>query len=269
MLTLSTLGLNSRGYAKLLSVRLYQQFLRPQMEYGLAITHLGKERMRPLEQVQDTCLRRIFEAHDKSSTKVQTPPALVLPATRCPTTKSDHDNHDFCWPLSHEIVTLDSTDTTRPLAMILNRHPFAADQALFKPVPRSLSCRTLPILGPPTALLADWWYPETMSVRHNHHQKAHHRLSPPPPSPLSTTPHPGSPIIPAESLSSPPSLPLHHCQMEAALADHPGRIADPGTATTPRACRTSTCSRGSLPGLVRPKSRPPFPQGSRSLSSSL
>ncbi|SAM00903.1 hypothetical protein, partial, partial [Absidia glauca] len=70
MFTLSTLGLNSSGYAKLLSVRLYQQFLRPQMEYGLAITHLGKERMRRLEQVQDTCLRRIFGAHDKSSTKV-------------------------------------------------------------------------------------------------------------------------------------------------------------------------------------------------------
>ncbi|SAM07265.1 hypothetical protein [Absidia glauca] len=52
---------------------------------------------------------------------------------------------------------------------------------------------------------------------------------------------------------------FHHCQMEAALADHAGRIADPGTATTPRACRTSTCSRGSLPGLARPKSRPPLP----------
>ncbi|SAL97097.1 hypothetical protein [Absidia glauca] len=259
MFTLSTFGLNSSGYAKLLSVRLYQQFLRPQMECGLAITHLGKER------ANTSCARP--SCH------------------RMPTAKGDHDNHGFPWQLSHEIVTLDLTDTTRPMATILNRHPFAADQALFGPVPLSSYNnaaleRDRSYTGDPHAQhpseptdsmaprLADWWYPETMSVRHNHHQTAHHQLSPPAPSPIRTMPYSGPSIIPDESLSSPPSLSLHHCQMEAALADHPGRTADPGTTPTPRACRTSTCFRGFLPGLARPKSRSPLPQGSGPLSSS-
>ncbi|KAJ8651345.1 hypothetical protein O0I10_013156, partial [Lichtheimia ornata] len=69
MRTLETLGCNPRGFPRLLAIRLYQQFIRPKMEYGLAITPFNKAHLRKLEQAQDSCLRRIFGGHSKSSTK--------------------------------------------------------------------------------------------------------------------------------------------------------------------------------------------------------
>ncbi|CDH56230.1 hypothetical protein RO3G_07988 [Lichtheimia corymbifera JMRC:FSU:9682] len=70
MRTLETLGCNPRGFPRLLAIRLYQQFIRPKMEYGLAITHFNKDQLKRLEQAQDQCLRRIFGGHRTSSTKV-------------------------------------------------------------------------------------------------------------------------------------------------------------------------------------------------------
>jgi hypothetical protein len=66
----SSLGLNPAGFPKLLSSRLYQQFLRPQLEYGLAILDIGKTLAKLLDKAQDTSLRRIYGAHSRSSTKV-------------------------------------------------------------------------------------------------------------------------------------------------------------------------------------------------------
>lgn len=42
MHALSSLGLNASGFKRLLSIRLYEQFVRPQLEYGLAIQVLRK-----------------------------------------------------------------------------------------------------------------------------------------------------------------------------------------------------------------------------------
>ncbi|KAJ8655018.1 hypothetical protein O0I10_009223 [Lichtheimia ornata] len=69
MRTLETLGCNPRGLPRLLAIRLYQQFIRPKMEYGLAITPSTKGQLKKLEQAQDQCLRWIFGGHSKSSTK--------------------------------------------------------------------------------------------------------------------------------------------------------------------------------------------------------
>ncbi|SAL98562.1 hypothetical protein, partial, partial [Absidia glauca] len=65
-----SLGVNASGFSRLLSTRFYQQFLRPQLEYGLAISTMPKIKIKKLDSAQDTCIRRIFDAHDKSSTMV-------------------------------------------------------------------------------------------------------------------------------------------------------------------------------------------------------
>ncbi|KAI8327650.1 hypothetical protein BC941DRAFT_364479, partial [Chlamydoabsidia padenii] len=68
MTTLSSIGLNGSGYGRLLASRIYQQFIRPQLEYGLAITMTTKKNTKRLDATQDTCLRRIYGAHSRSST---------------------------------------------------------------------------------------------------------------------------------------------------------------------------------------------------------
>jgi hypothetical protein len=66
------LGLNNSGFAKLLSSHIYQQFLRPQMRCGLAITPLTKILVtKKLEQAQNDSIRRFYDAHSLSSTVIR------------------------------------------------------------------------------------------------------------------------------------------------------------------------------------------------------
>ncbi|CAO3594863.1 unnamed protein product [Absidia cylindrospora] len=67
---LSTIGVNRSGYKRLLATRIYQQFIRPMMEYGLAITITTKQNIKKLESTQATCIRRIYGAHNRSSTRI-------------------------------------------------------------------------------------------------------------------------------------------------------------------------------------------------------
>jgi hypothetical protein len=67
---LSSIGLNSSGFSKLLASRLYQQIIRPQMEYGLAILKLTNSHYGILESIQNKALRRIYGGSDTVSTKV-------------------------------------------------------------------------------------------------------------------------------------------------------------------------------------------------------
>ncbi|OAD67599.1 hypothetical protein PHYBLDRAFT_173933 [Phycomyces blakesleeanus NRRL 1555(-)] len=70
MRALQSLGVNHTGLSRLLSIRLYRQFIRPQFEYGLAISCFNIKQVAVLEKAQNTCLRMIFGGHSTSSTSV-------------------------------------------------------------------------------------------------------------------------------------------------------------------------------------------------------
>jgi hypothetical protein len=67
---LQPLGLSSTSFSRLTAARLYTTFIRPKMEYGLAISlYLAKE-LKSLEKAQDQCLRMLFRGHRTASTAV-------------------------------------------------------------------------------------------------------------------------------------------------------------------------------------------------------
>ncbi|KAI7898616.1 uncharacterized protein BX663DRAFT_442677, partial [Cokeromyces recurvatus] len=68
---IAVLGVNSKGFCRLLSVRFYVQMIRSQLEYGLAIAVLNDSHLKQLEACQNECFRRIFGASLRSSTKVK------------------------------------------------------------------------------------------------------------------------------------------------------------------------------------------------------
>lgn len=69
--TLHLLGLSPSGFSRLLATRLYQQFLRSQLEYGLAIQRLTVKQIKLVEDAQSTCLRRIYGSrYERFSTVV-------------------------------------------------------------------------------------------------------------------------------------------------------------------------------------------------------
>ncbi|KAJ1966871.1 hypothetical protein IWQ62_002200, partial [Dispira parvispora] len=70
MAHLRDIGANRSGFSFLLSSRLYASFVRPKVEYGLAITRLLSKDYKALERIQDTCLRMIFGGHRAASTMV-------------------------------------------------------------------------------------------------------------------------------------------------------------------------------------------------------
>lgn len=70
MSQLNAIGLNRNGFSLLLSARFYASFVRPKLEYGLAIAHLFKKDYTELNRVQDRCLRMIVGGHRTSSTVV-------------------------------------------------------------------------------------------------------------------------------------------------------------------------------------------------------
>lgn len=70
MSQLSAIGANRSGFSLLLSARLYATFVRPKLEYGLAIAKLQQKDYNALEKVQARCLRMIMGAHKTASTMV-------------------------------------------------------------------------------------------------------------------------------------------------------------------------------------------------------
>ncbi|KAG0806421.1 hypothetical protein G6F17_013959 [Rhizopus arrhizus] len=67
---MTAIGVNSTGFNKLLSVRFYSQIVRPQLEYGLAISAVKYKDFQKLESCQNQCLRQIFGGSPRSSVKV-------------------------------------------------------------------------------------------------------------------------------------------------------------------------------------------------------
>ncbi|KAG0167330.1 hypothetical protein DFQ29_000511, partial [Apophysomyces sp. BC1021] len=70
MRILNNIGLNPSGFSRLLASRLYAQFIRPKLEYGLAIISFTKTQLKEIEHTQNTCVRMIYGAHTHSETKV-------------------------------------------------------------------------------------------------------------------------------------------------------------------------------------------------------
>ncbi|CEG73599.1 hypothetical protein RMATCC62417_08949 [Rhizopus microsporus] len=70
MRQLVTLGVNKNGLDYLLSTRFYAQIVRPQLEYGPAITTFNSREIQALENCQNQCIRQIFGGRPFTSTKV-------------------------------------------------------------------------------------------------------------------------------------------------------------------------------------------------------
>ena len=56
---LSSIGVNPSEFSKFLCSRFYAQIVRPQMEYGIAINCFNHSQLKPLEEAQDKCIRKI------------------------------------------------------------------------------------------------------------------------------------------------------------------------------------------------------------------
>ncbi|KAG1207887.1 hypothetical protein G6F35_010928 [Rhizopus arrhizus] len=67
---MTAIGVNSTGFEKLTSTRFYSQIVRPQLEYGLAISAVKFRELQKIESCQNQCLRRIFGRASRSSIKV-------------------------------------------------------------------------------------------------------------------------------------------------------------------------------------------------------
>ncbi|KAG1058640.1 hypothetical protein G6F41_013850 [Rhizopus arrhizus] len=68
---MTAIGVNSTGFDRLLSARFYCQIVRPQLEYGLAISAVKYREFQQLESCQNQCLRRIFGGSPRSSVKTK------------------------------------------------------------------------------------------------------------------------------------------------------------------------------------------------------
>jgi hypothetical protein len=67
---LHPLGLHSPSFSRLTSARLYATFIRPKLEYGLAVSVFLVKDLKLLIKAQDQCLRLCFGGHAKASTTV-------------------------------------------------------------------------------------------------------------------------------------------------------------------------------------------------------
>ncbi|EIE80717.1 hypothetical protein RO3G_05422 [Rhizopus delemar RA 99-880] len=68
MAQLHSMGLNRQGFPLLLSSRLFASFIRPKLEYGLAIAQLTRKDYDELNRAQDRCLRMLVGGHRTAST---------------------------------------------------------------------------------------------------------------------------------------------------------------------------------------------------------
>ncbi|KAG2208839.1 hypothetical protein INT46_003620 [Mucor plumbeus] len=57
MRQMASIGVNKKGFDKLISTRFYNQIVRPQLEYRLAISTFNLRNIRELENCQNQCLR--------------------------------------------------------------------------------------------------------------------------------------------------------------------------------------------------------------------
>ncbi|KAG1638458.1 hypothetical protein G6F44_008811 [Rhizopus delemar] len=67
---LSSIGMNPSDFSKLLCTRFYALIVRSQLEYGLAINRFTVHQPHALEGAQNSCIRKIYGARGKASTKV-------------------------------------------------------------------------------------------------------------------------------------------------------------------------------------------------------
>ncbi|CEI99494.1 hypothetical protein RMCBS344292_13583 [Rhizopus microsporus] len=67
---LSSVGVNPSGFSKLLCTRFYAHIIRFQLEYGLAINRFTVSQLHTLEEAQNNCIKKIYGARGKASTKV-------------------------------------------------------------------------------------------------------------------------------------------------------------------------------------------------------
>ncbi|KAG2191308.1 hypothetical protein INT47_006901 [Mucor saturninus] len=61
------IGARTNGFSLLLSIKIYKQFIRPKIEYGLSITNFKTTNFAALERLQDDCLRMIVGSFTNSS----------------------------------------------------------------------------------------------------------------------------------------------------------------------------------------------------------
>jgi hypothetical protein len=59
MSVLNRVGVNRNGFSLLLCARLFATFIRPKLEYGIAITQFTGQQLKSLEGAQNKCLRRL------------------------------------------------------------------------------------------------------------------------------------------------------------------------------------------------------------------
>lgn len=67
---LTVIGLNSKGFPSLPACRFYSQMVRSQLDYGLAISSLNGKLIKQVDDFQNSCIRRIFGGHSRSSATV-------------------------------------------------------------------------------------------------------------------------------------------------------------------------------------------------------
>ncbi|KAI9274780.1 hypothetical protein BDA99DRAFT_533388 [Phascolomyces articulosus] len=67
MRILSSIGLDSTGPPRQLSISLYSQFICPKLEYGLGVITPTTQQQKGLEVAQNNCIIRIYAAHSHSS----------------------------------------------------------------------------------------------------------------------------------------------------------------------------------------------------------
>ncbi|KAG0753984.1 hypothetical protein G6F61_012170 [Rhizopus arrhizus] len=65
-----TIGVNNKGFDRLLSVSFYTQIVSSHLEYGHAISSAPAHQLQKLDACQTQCIRRIFGGGSRSSIKV-------------------------------------------------------------------------------------------------------------------------------------------------------------------------------------------------------
>ncbi|KAG1050440.1 hypothetical protein G6F43_007290 [Rhizopus delemar] len=70
MNVLSSIGVSSSRFSKLLCSRFYAQIVRPQMEYDMTINCFNHTLLKSLEETQDKYIRQIYGVPGKTPTKV-------------------------------------------------------------------------------------------------------------------------------------------------------------------------------------------------------
>lgn len=70
MRILRAVGSRPSGFGRILACRMYRQFIRPKMEYGLAIQTIGKRLSNVLDNAQSNSIRMIYGASTRASTQV-------------------------------------------------------------------------------------------------------------------------------------------------------------------------------------------------------